>query len=184
LKRRGGRRVPLDEAEIREFLRTDYRRLVAGLSLLGGSRALAEEAVQEALARAWEQDDRGEHIESLKAWVSVVATNLLRSSFRRLLAEARAMRRLGRPQEGAPASGEHRSEDRVDLHEAIRALPRRQRRVVVLRYFADMSLEEIATFDGTTTGAVKSMLHRARAALGTVVGVSEPEEVNDGARRG
>lgn len=153
---------------------------MAGLTLLGGSRALAEEAVQEALARAWERSDRGEHIESLKGWVTVVATNLLRSSFRRMIAEARAGRRLGKPSEETASS----SEDRMDLGRAIRDLPERQRRMVVLHYFADLSLDEVAKVEGTTPGAVKSMLHRARRALAASIGLTErnPEEVNDGAR--
>jgi hypothetical protein len=46
-----GRRL-LDEYAIREFLHTAYPRLVAAIGLLSGSRAVAEDAVQEALARA------------------------------------------------------------------------------------------------------------------------------------
>ncbi|TMK96344.1 MAG: SigE family RNA polymerase sigma factor, partial [Actinobacteria bacterium] len=66
----------MDEQTIRGFLATDYPRLVAAVSLACGSRAAAEDAVQEALARAWE---RGEHIEALRAWVMKVAINLVRS---------------------------------------------------------------------------------------------------------
>jgi DNA-directed RNA polymerase specialized sigma24 family protein len=70
------------------FLDCDYRRLVAGLALVAGSLAAAEDAVQEALARAWERGLRGEQIISLSGFVAVVATNLLRSRFRRLLGPA------------------------------------------------------------------------------------------------
>ena len=51
---------------------------MAAVSLACGSRAAAEDAVQEALARAWERSERGEHIESLRAWVMKVAINLVR----------------------------------------------------------------------------------------------------------
>ena len=178
------RRDPLDEAVIEEFLKTDYRRLVAGFSVLGWSRPLAEEAVQEALARAWERGERGEHIESLKAWVSVVASNLLRSWSRRFLAEARAVRRLkGTPDPRATeARGLSHSDDHMDVVRAIRALPYRQRHVVVLHYFADLSLDEIARALRSTPGAVKGLLHRARRGLADALGEETPEEVNEVAR--
>src|SRR5439155_8336267 len=87
----GGRETALDEQAIRAFLATEYPRVVAAISLACGSRAAAEDAVQEALARAWE---RGEHIETLRAWVMKVAINLVRSGFRRMLAERRARERM------------------------------------------------------------------------------------------
>ena len=44
---------------------------------------------------------------------------------------------------------------------ALRALPERQRAVVVLRHYQELSLEEIATTLGMSLGTVKSSLHRA-----------------------
>ena len=64
----------MDEFTIRDFLVRHYPRVVAGLALTCDSRALAEDAVQEALVRAWERSERGEEIRSIDAWVSVVAT--------------------------------------------------------------------------------------------------------------
>src|SRR5919197_1819589 len=90
----------LDEQDIRDFLGAEYRRLVAGLTLLAESQAIAEEAVQEALGRAWERTERAEHIEHLVGWVAVVAANILRSALRRRLAERRARGRLGRAGHG------------------------------------------------------------------------------------
>src|SRR5436190_11092690 len=80
----------LTEAQIREFLATDYPRLVNAMALVCGSFPAAEDAVQEALGRAWELGQRGRHIESLAAWVTVAARNLLRDRFRRLRVERRA----------------------------------------------------------------------------------------------
>ena len=65
-----GRGPQLDESTIREFLATDYPRVVAGVALACGSYPAAEDAVQEAVARAWERSGRGERIESPKAWVT------------------------------------------------------------------------------------------------------------------
>ena len=67
------------------------------MALLSGSTAVAEDAVQEAMAKAWELEDRGRRVESLPGFVTTVARNLLRDRFRRSLAERRARGRLSSP---------------------------------------------------------------------------------------
>src|SRR5206468_1238956 len=123
---RGGE---LDEETIREFLATEYPRLVGAIALVSGSRPAAEDAVQEALARAWERSERGERIESLRAWVMTVALNLVRSGFRRRRAERQANSRLA---EGRGAAGPSTAEDRIDVSRALSGLPRRQREATFL----------------------------------------------------
>src|SRR3989442_3147294 len=124
--RRGA--TPLDEDTIREFLAAEYPRLVAAIALVSGSRSAAEDAVQEALARAWERSERGERIESLRAWVTTVALNLVRSGFRRLRAERKARARLTEPPGPSPMVS---VEDLVDVRRALATLPRRQREATV-----------------------------------------------------
>jgi RNA polymerase sigma-70 factor (ECF subfamily) len=165
---------PLDEATIREFLAGDYPRLVAGVAMVTGSLPAAEDAVQEALARAWERSERGERIESLPAWVMRVAMNLSRSRFRRMRAEARARERIAaavRPATDVAAD--------VDVRRALAGLPRRQREATVLRYYLGMDVAEIAATLGVAEGTVKVSLHRARQALAKVLGERELEEANE-----
>ena len=126
----------LDETTIRELLRRDYARLVDAVALTAGSVAAAEDAVQEALVRAWTSRDR---IESPTAWIAVVAMNLARSAWRRSAAERRARERLTRPRPLAPADPE-----RLDVERAVGALPPRQREVAVLRYFLQCDTRETA----------------------------------------
>lgn len=173
---RGGR--DLDELTIRAFLATDYPRLVAGVSLACGSRTAAEDAVQEALARAWERTERGEHIESLRAWVMKVAINLVRSGYRRMKAERRARERLAARGEldlvagGPTVDGSERS---MDIGRALAALPRRQREATVLRYYLDLSVLEVADVLGVNEGTAKTTLFRARKALALSLGEPAPE---------
>lgn len=166
----------LDEVAIREFLHTTYPRLVAAVTLVSGSRAAAEDAVQEGLLRAWERSERGERIDSLPAWVATVALNHARSALRRLRSERRARARLEAEADGhSPGS----SAERVDIVRALAALPRRQREIVVLRYYLGMSTKEVATVLTINERTVKSTLFRARATLAETLGIHELEEAND-----
>jgi len=160
---------------------------VAAVSLACGSRASAEDAVQEALARAWERSERGEHIESLRSWVMKVAINLVRSAFRRMLAERRARERMAARPAGfgssLPTVGG--AEDAVDIGRALAALPRRQREATVLRYYLDLSVLEVAEALAVGEGTAKTTLFRARQTLAGVLGYGRaglPEEANDVAR--
>jgi RNA polymerase sigma factor (sigma-70 family) len=166
----------VDEIALREFLHTRYPRLVAGIALACGSRAAAEDAVQEAMLRAWERSERGEDVESMIAWVTAVALNLSRSGLRRLRTERRARRRLPDPASiEDPAAGAQRT---VDVERALASLPRRQREAVVLRYYLQLDTREVAAALRVSEGTVKSTLFRARAALADALGVEEPEEAN------
>jgi RNA polymerase sigma-70 factor, ECF subfamily len=156
--------------------------VVAGIALISGSRAAAEDAVQEALARAWERSERGEQIESLKAWVTTVAMNQVRSGFRRLRAERRARVRSGpggwvQTAGGLPSVP--RAEQTVDVRKALMALPRRQREATVLRYYLDLDVAEVAHALKISEGTAKTTLHRARRALAVALGEETLEEAND-----
>ena len=157
----------LDEAEIRAYLSSEYPRLVAGLALVLGGRAAAEDAVQEALVRAWERSRRGETINSLPDWVAVVAMNLLRSRLRRIRTELRATERLAARDQH---HGTPQSEERLDLVRSLASLPRRQREALVLHYFAGLGVAEIARALRVRPGAAKSILHRGRTSLAARLG--------------
>jgi RNA polymerase sigma-70 factor (ECF subfamily) len=163
----------VDEIAIREFLHTRYPRLVAAVALVCGSRPAAEDAVQEALLRAWERSAKGEEIESLNAWVTTVSLNVARSGLRRVMAERRARSRIGRELVSETTG------DRIDVERVLARLPRRQREAVVLRYYLQMDTREVAEVLGVHEGTVKSTLSRARTALAGALGETNTEEAND-----
>ena len=145
------------------------------VALASGSYPAAEDAVQEALVRAWIRSERGEQVESLPAWVTAVALNLTRSGWRTAMAERRARRRV--PERSVMAGTP--SDETVDVARALEALPRRQREVAVLRYLLEMSTAEVAATLGITEGTVKSSLARARAHLVEALSVHDTEVTND-----
>ena len=158
----------VDETAIREFLTGPYPRVVAAVALVEGSRATAEDAVAEALGRAWERSERGERIDSLPAWVTRVALNLSKSRLRRVRAEARARDRADtRRVADAPQDA------RLDVEMALTKLPRRQRQATVLRYYLGYDVAEIAQALGVSQGTIKTTLHRARHTMASALGEEE-----------
>jgi RNA polymerase sigma-70 factor (ECF subfamily) len=147
---------------------------VNAVALACGSFPAAEDAVQEALVRAWMRSERGERLESLPAWVAAVALNQARSGWRRATAERRARQRLG---DGGAISPPP-SEDHVEVARALAALPRREREVAVLRYLLGFDTRDAAAALAIGEGTVKSSLSRARAHLADALRVGDLE-VND-----
>jgi RNA polymerase sigma-70 factor (sigma-E family) len=121
-----------------------------------GSREDARDITQEALIRAYARWNGIER--HAAAWVGRVATNLALDHVRRTRRRRTA---LSRTAAVAGSTGD----ERADVVEALRALPRRQREVVVLRYLADLPESEVAAALGCTTGTVKSHAHRGLATL-------------------
>jgi RNA polymerase sigma-70 factor (sigma-E family) len=162
----------LEDTEIRAFLQTEYPRLVNAVAFVTGDLGAAEDAIQEALVRAWIRSERGEEIDSLAAWVVTVALNLTRSRWRRVLTE----RRIATSQGPSRIEAEDGGADHVDIQLALADLPRRQREVTVLRYFLRMSTQETADALGVSEGTVKNSLSKARAALANSLRIDDQEE--------
>jgi len=148
--------------ELRQFLDAHAVRLIGALTLITGSRAAAEDAVQEALVKAWHRRDTP--IESLAAWITVVATNTARSGWRRRQAEQRALDRAGARADVHSMAIDGEPFDQA-LHDAVRTLPDREREVVVLHYVLDQSVAQAAAAMGVTEGTVKTLLSRGRQHL-------------------
>jgi RNA polymerase sigma-70 factor (sigma-E family) len=140
-----------------------------------GDREEACDIAQEALVRAYARWPRVEA--RAGGWVARVSTNLALDHVRRR--DRRQDRPLpagddARPAMAGAAAHPH-SGERIDLLEALRRLPRRQRDVVVLRYLADLPEVEVARCLGCGVGTVKSQSHRGLAALRRHLGPDRPD---------
>jgi RNA polymerase sigma-70 factor (ECF subfamily) len=164
-----------DEALV-EFCRAQYPRLVGFLGLYCGDRAVAEELAQETLARVWRKWPKVHHLDRPDAWTQRVAINLANSHFRRLVAERKARSRTGPSAEERPAPP---VEDVLMVRRAVASLPRRQRAAIVLHYFLDLPLADVADRMETSVPAVKALLHRAVRRLRNEGGVVDAKEVPD-----
>jgi RNA polymerase sigma factor (sigma-70 family) len=159
------------------FCRGEQGRLVGALSLYLGDAAVAEELAQEALIRADRHWPRVRAMARPGAWLVTVGMNLARSHVRRRVAERRARARLGRGPE--QACDQEAVVARVAVRASVAALPRREREVVILRYFLDLDVAATAQALGCSRDAVTSLTYRAIERLRTKSGLAIEEEGAD-----
>ncbi|MEU6239473.1 SigE family RNA polymerase sigma factor [Kitasatospora sp. NPDC047058] len=148
--------------DFEEFVAARSPRLLRVAWLLTGDPHLAEDLLQTALAKVWPRWETIS-IDRPEAYVRRVLVNAHVSWWRRRWNGELPHGDLPEP---PPAADPY--EDVVTgqvVAAAVRALPPRQRAVVVLRYFEDLSVEETAEALGCSTGTVKSQTHRALLAL-------------------
>lgn len=163
---------PAAGAEFDVMYASNFERLVVQLYAYTGDMASAQDLVQDAFARALPRWDKLSTYDDPVAWVRRVAWNLATSRWRQL-------RRFGKfAKTYRQETAEEPSPDRVAIDVALRELPERQRRAVIMYYLADMSIAEIAEHEKTAPGTVKSWLHRARAGLATRLAETYQERDN------
>gem|GEM_PF-747357 len=146
-----------------DMARSAWPALVRTAHALTGHRAEAEDAVQASLLKAMSAWRRVEGQERWRqqAYLRQIVVNTCRSSWRKWGSRLYPGEppELGQPARTAPV------EDRVIVQEALARLPARQRAVLVLRYYEDLSEAEIAARLGCAPGTVKSSAARALKAL-------------------
>jgi RNA polymerase sigma-70 factor (sigma-E family) len=141
-----------------DFVSEHYPAVQRALALASGDPHGAEDATQEAFARALRHWDRVAAMERPVAWVYVVGANVVRRRARRDRA------RPAPPAAFVPDHIEHATTT-VTIRAALETLTTRQRLVVVLRYLGDLSTAEVGEAMGCAPGTVKSTLHTALAKL-------------------
>jgi RNA polymerase sigma-70 factor, ECF subfamily len=156
-----------------EFLcRQHYGSVVRTAYLITGDASEAVDLAQEAFVRAFERWDRVSTLDRPEAWLHRVVANLSRSWWRRRL----LLRQRDRAQDDVIQAPEP-----VDprLMEALRALPDAQRTAVVLRFYADRSIEEVARTLGKRPGTIRALTSQGVARLRSSLSSLEDEEVPD-----
>ena len=158
---------PPSDADFTEFVHASWAGLYRTAYLMLGDRGLAEDLVQTSLAKvyaAWPRvrDPLAAHGYARRTMANTAASWFRKRSWRNEL-----------PTETLPEAAHHPDHsDRPVLMTALAQLPPRQRTVVVLRYFDDLSVAETAEALGITEGTVKSQTFTALARLRTLLGES------------
>lgn len=158
--------VPIDADSALEQLHEEhYLRLVRLAALLLGDAGRAEEVVQDSFVAIYRRlRRRGDELDNAPAYLRQTVVNRSRSVLRHRSVVARHPPSAPLSEPGA----DHdllRGLRRRAVLDALALLPRRQREVLALRYYLDLSEAEIATTLGISTGAVKSHASRGAVAL-------------------
>lgn len=151
---RGPRVLDRDDG-VREVYLAHYGRLAGWCAHLVGDPDLGHEFATEAFTRLL---SRWRTVDDPRPWLYMTATNLVRDHWRRTERERRALRRIA-AEPPSTAAGDPGIRDVVDR------LPERLRTVVLLHYYADLPVRDVAAVLGKAEGTVKRALFDARARL-------------------
>jgi RNA polymerase sigma-70 factor (sigma-E family) len=143
----------------------NYRQLVRIAALMLAEPAAAEDVVQDAYLKVTAKVHRIQDSAKLLAYLRQTVVNGARSHTRRRLV---ALRHAPLPEPDAPGADEdaYAALRQHAVAKALRTLSRRQREVLVLRYYADLTEEQTAYTLGISVGSVKAYASRGIDALG------------------
>jgi RNA polymerase sigma-70 factor (sigma-E family) len=153
---------PADELEFRDFVAARGAALHRTAYLLVGDWTLAEDLVQTALVKTYLAWRRLGGIDAVEPYTRKVLVNTATSAWRRRWRGERPTATL--PEPPVP-DGTDEWVERDRVWRAVRALPPRQRAVLVLRYYEDLTEAETARLLDISVGTVKSQAARAMAVL-------------------
>jgi RNA polymerase sigma-70 factor (sigma-E family) len=147
-----------------ETYQTHYASLLRLAALLLDDLGSCEDVVQEAFIRVHAARARVREPDKLLAYLRQTVVNLSRSTLRRRLI---GLRLLPKPMPDAASAeeGAYDALERDALVRALRGLQRRQREVLVLRYYSDMTEAQVAAVLGLSIGSVKAYGSRGIEAL-------------------
>ncbi|KOG40829.1 SigE family RNA polymerase sigma factor [Streptomyces resistomycificus] len=166
------------EAQFHEFVSARWSRLVRTAFLLTGDAHHAEDLTQTALAKAYRSWRRVSRSDNPEAYVRRMLVSCNSDRFRK--------RRVAESLTAAPPEVARRDEavswadERSALLGALAGLPPKQRAVIVMRYWEDLSEAEVAETLGCSPGTVKSQASKGLAKLRTYPGLAQ---VLDGPER-
>jgi RNA polymerase sigma-70 factor (sigma-E family) len=167
-----GRRAASVDAEFADWMAARQVALVRTAYLLTGSQHAAEDLVQATLTRLYLSWDRISDRQHVDAYARRALLNEHRSTWRRTSRRPEVL--SDAVPEAALAPAEYDGE-REAVWRFVQALPPRQRAVIVLRYYEDLSEAQIADLLGISAGTVKSQASRALASLRALVPAREED---------
>jgi len=165
-----------DEQAFRQLVERHIDRAFGIALRLLGSRADAEDVVQDTMLKVWTHRGRWEHGRAkFSTWLYRVVTNRCIDLHRRPRTDN--VDAVPEPMDAQPdaVSTMQRNEVTAMLESAMQRLPEQQRVAVILSYHENMSNGEIAEVMSTTVAAVESLLKRGRQQLREMLRRFEPD---------
>jgi len=138
--------------------------------LMTRDRAQVDDLLQETFLLAWRGIGTLRASGNLKAWlVRILVNKVISERRKKRVMEAELVEVESKAGDSNSEELVLADEERQRIRGALETLPEAQRQVTVLRYFADLTIPEVARVLGCREGTVKSRLHRALAQLRTVL---------------
>jgi len=158
-------------ATIVDLYAAHYRPLLKLASLLLDERATCEEVVQDAFLAVIRRGLDDVDGSKTPAYLRSAVLNGARSHLRRRVVRdrVRPLRPVPSGTVGSPEAQAEQHDDERAVLESLKRLPVRQREVLVLRYWMELSEAEIADALGISAGSVKTHAHRGLHALATIL---------------
>lgn len=145
-----------------------YREHRLGLVRLGvlllGEQSLAEDVVQDVFTAMWRRQGLPNDVVAASAYLRKAVVNRCRSHIRRRMFARQKPPPLD-PSGPSPADAVELADEHREVLVALGKLPGKQREVLILRYFSNLPVAEVAATLGITEGTVKSQSARALAKL-------------------
>jgi RNA polymerase sigma factor (sigma-70 family) len=148
------------QVAVRAIYDAHYARLAGWTAKLVGDAELAHDLATEAFVRLLQHFDT---VEEPRAWLYTATANLARDHWRKRGRERTAYQRVGLV--GELSSGVGDAAMTLTLRDVVLGLPDRLRMAVILHYYADLSVAQVASRLGKSEGAVKRDLFDARRRL-------------------
>ena len=161
-------RPPATDPWLVDLYRSDYQRLVRLAAMLVDDIGTAEELVQDAFVATARRQGAADLDDPAAAasYLRTAVLNRARSQLRRRAVRRRHLRSVREEPTAPPADREALvSAESRRILAALDRLPDRQRQVLVLRYYGELSVAETAAALGISAGSVKTHSHRGLAAL-------------------
>ena len=155
--------MPGWDADFEAFAVTRSRPLLRSAYLLCGDQAMAEDLVQTALARLYSAWPRLKRRDELDGYARTIVARAFVDETRRPWRRERPVAQL--PGVTSPGDDAEATAGRIAMLDALRSLPPRQRAVVLLRVWEDLSVEQTAEALSISAGTVKSQLSKALETL-------------------
>lgn len=155
-----------DETEYVDYVTARIPALRRLAWLLAGDEHRADDLVQQTITKLYVKWNRTRGVDHLDGYVRTMLVRAFLDERRRGWARVRLFRESPEP----PPAHDHGAEDRQVVRSALARLPRGQQAVLVLRFYYDLSVDEVAGTLGCSGGTVKSQTARGLATLRRLLG--------------
>lgn len=166
------RRCQAGDSDAFGMLVEQYRSILFGTAyLMIRDRGLAEDVVQEALIQMWRHLPSLRLHSSFKAWLMRIMVNEVKQQLRKKQVPTVPLEQASEVESDSDEVETTliHDEEREQLKQALEKLPSEQREILVLRYFSELTVPEIAAVTGQREGTIKSRLSRGLDRLGGIL---------------